>query len=233
VNSPDYGVKLSPSSTGDIPIEHIKAWLFDLDGTLMDTDDQAVDALTHRLRFFGSSTARQLARFLIMKSETPLNLAVTLLDMLGLDTLLFKLRKLLNRHQVKPTFRIIEGVKPMLETLQKKAALVVVSTRTEDDAIAFLKQHGLEDLFVMVVTQETTKRLKPHPDPVAYAVKKLGLMPDNCVMVGDTTVDMRSARRAGSWAVAVLCGFGEKAELKRAGAHIILPSTADLIFCIE
>ena len=77
-------------------------------------------------------------------------------------------------------------------------------------------------MFSFVVAQETTKRLKPHPAPILYAVKKLDLPPDACVMVGDTTVDVCSARRAGVWAVAVLCGFGEKAELQRSGAHLIL-----------
>ncbi len=211
-----------------IPVETIRAWFFDLDGTLMDTDDQAVDSLAHRLRFLGVSPAKRLARYLIMKSETPLNYAVMLVDMLGLDTLLFTLRKRLNRHQVKPTFRIIEGVKTMLEDLHTRANLVVVSTRTRDDAVAFLKQHKLEDIFTLVVSQETTKRLKPHPDPVLYAAKALDLPPDACVMVGDTTVDVRSARRAGAWAVAVLCGFGEEAELRRSGAHLILPSAAVL-----
>jgi HAD superfamily hydrolase (TIGR01509 family) len=218
----------APENATRIPVEMIKAWFFDLDGTLMDTDDQTVDSLTHHLRFFGISSAKRLARFLVMKSETPLNFAVTVVDMLGLDTLVFKLRQKLNRHQVKPTFRIIEGVKTMLECLHSRATLVVVTTRTHDDAMAFLKQHGLEGLFKLVVSQETTKRLKPHPDPVLYAVKALDLEPDVCVMVGDTTVDVRSARRAGAWTVAVLCGFGEQAELQRSGAHLILESTADL-----
>jgi len=47
-------------------------------------------------------------------------------------------------------------------------------------------------------------------------------------MVGDTTVDVRSARRAGAIAIGVLCGFGEREELERAGAHLIISSPADL-----
>ena len=116
----------------------------------------------------------------------------------------------------------------MLEDLQKQATLVVVSTRAHQDAVTFLRQHGLEALFSLVVSQESTRRLKPHPDPVLFAAKTLGLSPDVCVMVGDTTVDVRSARRAGAWAVAVLCGFGEQAELRRSGAHLILSTTADI-----
>jgi phosphoglycolate phosphatase-like HAD superfamily hydrolase len=49
------------------------------------------------------------------------------------------------------------------------------------------------------------------------------------VMVGDTPVDVLSGRRAGAWTIGVLCGFGEEAELWRAGAHLVLPSTADLL----
>jgi HAD superfamily hydrolase (TIGR01509 family) len=233
MNSPLAETKINPEDTAEIPIGDIKAWFFDLDGTLMDTDDQTVDSLTHKLRFLGQSRAKRAARFFVMKSETPLNFAITIVDILGLDTLLFKLRKSVNRHQIKPTFRIIEGVKAMLEDLHSRAVLCVVSTRTQDDAMAFLEQHGLEDLFTLVVSQETTKRLKPHPDPVLFAAKNLNLSPFDCVMVGDTTVDVRSARRAGAWAVAVLCGFGEQAELHRAGAHLVLPSTADLRTYVE
>ena len=47
-------------------------------------------------------------------------------------------------------------------------------------------------------------------------------------MVGDTTVDVHAARRAGAWSVGVLCGFGQRAELARAGAHLVLETTADL-----
>jgi phosphoglycolate phosphatase len=63
---------------------------------------------------------------------------------------------------------------------------------------------------------------------VRYAAKQLGVSVERCVMVGDTTVDVRSARRAGAQAVAVLCGFGERDELERAGAHVILEHTSQL-----
>ena len=48
------------------------------------------------------------------------------------------------------------------------------------------------------------------------------------IMVGDTTVDIRSGRSAGAQTVGVLCGFGEEAELRRQGADSILATTADL-----
>jgi HAD superfamily hydrolase (TIGR01549 family) len=214
--------------TDKVPYTSIRAWFFDLDGTLMDTDDQTVNKLSKRLHFLGERLANKIARFFVMKRETPMNFAVTIIDMLGMDTFLLKLRKWVNQRQPQPTFLIIPGVKSMLEDLQSHAILAVVSTRTYDDAITFLQQHELASCFTLVVTQESTKRLKPDPEPILYAADALNIPLDVCAMIGDTTVDMRAARRAGAWAVGVLCGFGEEKELRRAGAHVILASTADL-----
>ncbi|MBN1872689.1 MAG: HAD family hydrolase [Anaerolineae bacterium] len=211
-----------------IPFEHIRAWFFDLDGTLMDTDDQAVENLAHRLRFLGIVRAQRLARRLIMFSETPMNNMLTMLDRVGLDAVLFTLRSML-QGEVHPTFRMIQNVKPLLLHLAQQAPLAVVSTRAEEAAQEFLRQHDLTNLFQLIVTQASTYRLKPHPEPVLFAAQQLGIPPAACVMVGDTPVDVLSGRRAGAWTVGVLCGFGEEAELRRAGAHLVLPSTADLL----
>jgi len=74
---------------------------------------------------------------------------------------------------------------------------------------------------------------EPHPQPLLYASEQLDVATEQCVMVGDTPVDILAARRAGAWAVGVLCGFGEEDELWRSGAHIVLPSTADLLQIIS
>ncbi|NBD34475.1 MAG: HAD-IA family hydrolase [Chloroflexi bacterium] len=212
-----------------IPLERVHAWCFDLDGTLMDTDDETVEALGHSLRLLGKERAARLARRLVMFGETPMNAFITTLDFLGLDALLFKLRARM-RSTAPATFSLVPGVKPLLRYLwEHDQQLAVVSTRPEADALTFLHQHGLDKWFSLVVTNTTTKRLKPHPEPILYAVQHLGCTLDACVMVGDTPVDMRSARRAGVWTIGVLCGFGEAHELHRAGAHVVLPSTADLL----
>jgi N-acetyl-D-muramate 6-phosphate phosphatase len=138
------------------------------------------------------------------------------------------MRRRLSR-QIEPTFRLIDGTRALIEHLAAAHKLAVVSTRTQQDARAFLDQHRLAHAFDLIVVQETTRRLKPHPEPVLYAAQQLQLPPSACVMVGDTPVDMRSARRAGAWAIGVLCGFGEERELWRAGAHVVTGSTADLL----
>ena len=211
--------------------DEIEVILFDLDGTLMDTDDQAVETLARRLERLRFPRARQAARRIIMASETPGNLLMTVVDMLGLDAPLMAFTNRLRRWRglhTQSDFRIIAGVEEMLARLDGRYRLGVVTTRGRAEAEAFLKQHELRDTFEIVVTRESTWRLKPHPDPVQHAARLLGVPAERCAMVGDTTVDIRSARRAGAWAVAVLCGFGEREELEQAGAHVVLEQTADL-----
>lgn len=212
-----------------IPFDQVRAWFFDLDGTLMDTDDQSVASLSKWLRFLGATRAQRFARRLIMFSETPSNAALTFLDILHLDTAAFALEKRFTHAGRGYKFKIIEGVVPMLTQLGSRYPLAVVSTRGTAASEAFLAQYSLTPLFPVAVTREITRRLKPHPAPVQYAAQALGLKPEECVMVGDTTVDIISARRAGAWAIGVLCGFGEEKELWRAGAHLVLPTTADLL----
>jgi phosphoglycolate phosphatase-like HAD superfamily hydrolase len=207
------------------------ALLFDLDGTLLDSDDQAVEALARWMARLGFRDPHRAARWLVMALETPGNGFVTALDILGLDAPLAGLTDRLRRWRGLRTpvnFRLVDEVDQALRALSGRYRLAVVTTRGRRDADAFLERFGLSGIFEAVVTRESTWRLKPHPEPIRYAARLLGLPPERCAMVGDTTVDIRAARRAGAWAVAVLCGFGQREELERAGAHLILPSPAHL-----
>jgi phosphoglycolate phosphatase-like HAD superfamily hydrolase len=211
--------------------DQVKAVLFDLDGTLMDTDDQAVEKLAHRLQRLRWPRPHRTARRLIMASETPGNILITLLDILGLDAPLMGFTNQLRRWRglhTQADFRIVADAQEMITTMNGRYRLAIVTTRSQAETKAFLDQYDLHDTFEILVTRESTWRLKPHPSPVRHAAQLLGVPVESCVMVGDTTVDVKSARRAGAWAVAVLCGFGERKELERAGAHAILEHTSHL-----
>ena len=212
--------------------DKVEAVLFDLDGTLMDTDDQAVEALVRQLQRLHWPHPQRAARRLVMACETPGNVMMTLLDVLGLDALLNTFTDRLRRWRglrTRADFHIITGVEEMLVELSGRYRLAVVTTRGLAEAETFLDQYNLRGLFDALVTRESTWRLKPHPAPIRHAARLLGVPVERCVMVGDTTVDVRAARRAGAWAVAVLCGFGEREELERTGAHVILEHTAQFL----
>jgi phosphoglycolate phosphatase-like HAD superfamily hydrolase len=106
--------------------------------------------------------------------------------------------------------------------------MAVVSARDELSTLTFLRRAGLRNYFGVVVTALSAPYTKPFPDPIRLAAHQLGVAPEACLMVGDTTADIRAGRAAGAQTVGVLCGFGQQAELKRAGADVIIPGTSDL-----
>jgi len=102
-----------------IPFRSIQGWLFDLDGTLMDTDDAAAASLADRLSpLLGKARAVKVARRLVMASETPGNQLLALADAFGVDAWIFALWDRLKGH-TQPTYRLIQGVKELLVELRK------------------------------------------------------------------------------------------------------------------
>ena len=216
--------------------ERIKAICFDVDGTLSDTDDLVVHRLYSLLRpLYASQLMSQYAvhgfsRWLVMEMETPGNLAYAAVDRTRFDdAVLHPLQQRIRKTDKAPApFWLIEGVAELLPMLAARYPLAVVTARDEAGTLAFLEQFSLRGLFGAVATARTCQYTKPFPDPVLWAAAELGVAPEHCLMVGDTTVDIRAGKAAGAQTVGVLCGFGREKELLRAGADLILPTTADL-----
>jgi N-acetyl-D-muramate 6-phosphate phosphatase len=214
----------------------IQAICFDVDGTLSDTDDQWIASVERRLqhmrRLFPRGDVRSFARWAIMCLETPGNLAYHLMDRAGLDDSLGRFYNYLCRQSVgrqASSFWMIQGVQEMLFQLYQHYPLAVVSARDHSGTHAFLDQYELGIFFHSVATALTCRHTKPFPDSIIWAAGQIGVSPENCLMVGDTTVDIRAGKAAGAQTVGVLCGFGQEAELRRAGADLILPNTTALL----
>ena len=220
---------------GEIYPGEIDAILFDLDGTLVEPDTEALENLARRLqplqRFLPKRDAAWAARRILMSTEGPANSLLTFLTRIGLDDTFLDLGDRLRRMQGLHTplnFRPVDGVGEMLHELSHRYHLGLITTRCRAQAEAFLKQQGLTDLFQVVVGREDTWRIKPHPSPVRHAAEQLDLVTERCLLVGDTTTDIYAARSAGARSAGVLCGFGTKAELEGAGADLILSTTGEL-----
>ncbi|HOC24108.1 MAG TPA: HAD family hydrolase [bacterium] len=225
----------TPSSGPIPPAENpfpgrIAAVLFDLDGTLMDTDDQMTERVGRWLSRLHLPHAERLARRMVMLFESPVNGLVTLLDRIGLDKPLLDLLQRLRHGQKmhRHDFHIIPGVAELLASLRGRYRLGVVTTRSETEAEAFIAQHQLQDIFEFVIGRTSTRRLKPHPEPVRLASLQLDIPVERCLMVGDTTMDIRSAVAAGAPAAGVLCGYGTRKELEQAGATVVVEHITDL-----
>lgn len=209
----------------------IKALCFDVDGTLSDTDDLYAQKLTRFLPRFLVRDPDLTARRLVMWVEAPGNALLGLTDTIGLDDEMAALIEWISRHRTHSSkkFLLIPGVDEMLAQMKGRYPMAVVSARDEKGTMRFLEQFDLAKYFDVVVTGQSAKYTKPYPDPILFAAKKMNIQPAECLMIGDTTVDMRAGKSAGAQTVGVLCGFGEEHELLRMGADLILKHTAELV----
>lgn len=218
-----------------LDLSRIQALCFDVDGTLSDTDDQFVQRLSGWLQpfrlLFPSRDVRPFARKVVMRTESPGNLLMHIPDRLGFDDELAAISDALYRRGLGNSphpFLLIPGVRQMLELLKEHYPMSLVTVRGERTARAFLNQFDLGPYFSTIVSGQSCPHTKPYPDPILYAAKSMGVAPENCLMIGDTTVDIQSGKAAGAQTVGVLCGFGEENELRRAGADVILSVTTHL-----
>ena len=229
-----------------LDFSRIDALVFDIDGTLSDTDDHLVTQIAEaidRLPFLSGRRATSLARRIVMGAETPINAAYGAIDRYGLDDELAALKDLLQRaldqrHRAKlhpaeaadeDPHDMVPGVEEMLHELAARYPMSAISTGDEARIRAFLRHHDVLHHFAAVAGAQTTPRMKPFPDPLLFAAESMGVAPERCLVIGDTTVDMQTARAGGAQAVGVLCGFGTEDELVREGADEILATTSDLL----
>lgn len=221
-----------------MPLEtsRIRAVLFDVDGTLADTDDQMIASLEKRLRvmrgLFPGRDARPFLRWAVTTAIAPVNTLIGIPDLLHLDQPMIVTANWVSDHVFRSGpghFTLMTGIVAALSRLRARFPLGIVSARSERATLNFLRQYQLEPFFSVIAHAQSARYTKPHPDPIVWCAERLGVAAGECLLVGDTSVDMTCARRAGAQSVGVLCGFGSRRSLERAGATAILPHTCDLV----
>ena len=226
---PEY-LKKPPTLVPDL----LQAVLFDLDGTLVETDDSVIDSLEKSFKWMEripgtSMKVRPMMRSLIMGLEGPANKTITTLNKLHLAKPAFSaergVRRLLG-YKAPPEFEPVAGVIPMLRCLSQRYYVGLVTTRSREEVLAFLAQYNLEHVFSVLVTRESVEHFKPSPEPILKALEWLDVPPEKAIFVGDTSVDILSAKAANVFAVGVLCGFGDEEDMR--DADLVLHSTSDL-----
>lgn len=212
-------------------VPKIKALCFDVDGTLSDTDNLYTQKISKYIPKILFKKPDETARHLVMWIEAPGNALLGLADTLHLDRQMVAVINWLSqhRHHSEKEFLLIDGVDDMLKQLHGRYPMAVVSARDEKTTLAFLQKFDLLKYFDVIVTGLSAKYTKPYPDPIFLAAEKMNVSPEHCLMIGDTTVDIRAGKSAGAQTVGVLCGFGEEYELRKMGADEILEDTTKLL----
>lgn len=234
-----------------LDLARIRALCFDVDGTISDTDDHLVAQLAGLIDAVPGVSGRRaerLARQTVMALETPVHGTYARLDQLGLDVPLTRLRdrlRAIKRREADPAHTrnpeaidevphdMVAGVQEMIETLASHYPMSTISTGGAPRVERFLEHYGVRKHFAAVVGAQTTRRMKPHPEPLYFAAEAMGVRPEECLMIGDTTIDIRTGLAADAQTVGVLCGFGTERELQAAGAGLILLTTSDLLRVLQ
>lgn len=197
-----------------------KAILFDLDGTLLDTIDDLATALnyalekhgfpTHKreavLGFVGNGVANLVARGMGNSQEHPL-----------FSSVFEDFRTYYARHNTDLT-RPYEGIVALLSSLRERGIRMAVVSNKYDAAVKALSERFFGDLIPLAIGESPTVKRKPAPDALFYALDALGVSPEEAYYVGDSEVDVETARRAGVDCLSVLWGFRTEEELLAAGA---------------
>lgn len=219
-----------------LDVSRIHGICFDVDGTLSNTDDEFVRRLNYWLTpirlVLPTWDSLSFARRVIMATESPATFLHVLPDKFGLDRGISLIGDYLYRFGIggssKP-FSLIPGILEMLRIISEHYPMGIVSARGDRSVQRFLTQFKINGYFTSIATAQTCKRSKPDPRPILWVANQMNLSPQNCLMVGDTTVDIIAGKLAGAQTVGVLCGFGEESELLKAGADLIVASTPDLV----
>ncbi|HXH15624.1 MAG TPA: HAD family hydrolase [Sphingomonas sp.] len=210
---------------------HIKAILFDIDGTLVDTNDMHVLAWEEAFAEIGAPFDRQLIHDQIGKGTDML--VPTLLPDADED----QQEQLGDRHGAIFKAKYLETAKPFAKAHELLAhahglgqKVVLASSASGPELDHYIDLLDVRDLIAVTTSGDDVAKTKPAPDIFATALKKLpGIEPGDVIVVGDTPYDIEAAAKCGIATVAVRSGKFDDAQLQAAGATAIYDDVAALL----
>jgi pyrophosphatase PpaX len=183
----------------------INTVLFDLDGTLINTNELIIESFLHTLNAYYPSKYQ--------RADVLPFLGPTLYETFG--TLnpekmeeMVKVYRKFNHEQHDTLVTEFETVFDTVKTLHEQGfKLGIVTTKIRDTVNMGLKLTQLDRFFDVVVTLDDVENAKPHPEPILKALEQLGSSPEDAIMVGDNHHDVEAGKNAGtktagvSWSV--------------------------------
>jgi phosphoglycolate phosphatase len=205
--------------------------IFDLDGTLVDSLPGIAGSLNRSLTAHGLPEHPDA----VVRSFVGDGLRTLVQRAAGRDTgpetlesivALFKQDYELSWQQGTTVY---PGIHNLLDELQRDGfPLAVLSNKTHDFTVAMVAAMFPRIRFTKVLGQREGTRHKPHPAGAFLIADALGVSPENCIMIGDSSIDIETARNAGMRAIAVAWGYHNRSRLMEAGATRIIETPSEL-----
>jgi HAD superfamily hydrolase (TIGR01549 family) len=210
----------------------ISAAIFDLDGTLVDSNELHVQAWQETFLHFGKEFALEKLREQIGKGGDqylPVFLSEKEMREIGkqVDEFRGKIFKKKYLSRVRPFPRVRE----LLERAHSDGKKIALASSGKADEVEYYqKLIGIRDLVDCQTTADDVAHSKPKPDVFIAALRMLGhLAPEQAIAIGDTPYDIEAAKKIDLATIALLCGGFLEEELRDAGAIAIFRDPADLL----
>ena len=208
--------------------------LFDVDGTLVDSNFHHVVAWHHAFLDVGQEVPCWRILGCIGRSGDELLSALLgdeLADKHGSHVKELHVKYFLDSAAL---LRRLPGTRELLEAIAERGWQSVLATSAGEEELAVLRSTlDCEDLITAVTSAADADRAKPHPDIVATALQRVQAAPAEAIFLGDAVWDMHAARRAGVPAAAVLSGGTPRQALEEAGAAQVYDGPLDVHAHIE
>ncbi|MBY0146377.1 pyrophosphatase PpaX [Neobacillus niacini] len=206
---------------------NINTLLFDLDGTLIDTNELIISTYLHTLEKYypGKYTREDVLPFL----GPTLHEVFGKMDPDRVEEMVLEYRtyNLANHDALVKEF---VGVMETIETLKKKGyKLAIVTTKREDVAFKGLRLMKLDSYFDVMIAYDHVKKVKPDPEPIFLALEKLGSKPEEALMVGDNFHDVLAGKNAGTKTAGVAWSIKGREYLAKYEPDFMLENMTDLL----
>src|SRR5262245_56193249 len=209
--------------------------IFDIDGTLVDSNNAHALAWVKALREHGFLVGFAQVRWLIGMGGDKLLPTLTDLENESKEgRAISDRRRTIFMHDYLPTLRPTHGAQALVERLKNEGLTLVVATSAEREEVnGLLDVAGVAHLLLdRAASADDARRSKPDPDVVHAALRQSGSQASDAIMIGDTPYDVKAATQAGVGLIALRSG-GWWVDQKLAGAVAIYDSPADLLARID
>jgi len=210
----------------------IKAVIFDLDGTLVDSNELHVASWDCAFRKFGKTFPLEALRAQIGKgSDQYLPEFLTAAEIRRFGKKLDTYRSALFTKEYLPHVQAFPRVRELFEWIrQDKKRIALATSSKKSESKLYKKLLDVENLIDAETNASDAKRTKPCPDIFEAALEKLGNpSPNEVIAVGDTPFDVEAALKTGMKTIALLCGGKSADELRSAGAVAIYRDPGELL----
>ena len=210
----------------------IKAAIFDVDGTLVDSNNLHVEAWREAFRHYGKEVHFEDVHDQIGKGGDqlmPVFLSQREVDQFGAD--LERLRVELFTHDYLPGAAPFPKVRELFERLKRDGVRIALASSAKEEELEGHQQKlHIEDLVDASTNADDTDHSKPCPDIFKAALARLDdVAPDEAIVIGDTPYDAQAAARAGMKTIGLLSGGFSEEKLRESGAIDVYQDVADLL----